>query len=254
MPINQWCGNGYAERSCCGEGNGCIRDGHIFRCKPGGHHGGHNGGHNGGHGGWCKHVGQVCNEPYSHSECCGGASCQRSYGDGTMRCTDRPQCVQQNQVCGGPNPPCCAGRCTRSSWDNNMRCQPEEQQPRCLEINQECGHSRHCCTGVCTRSSWYNTMTCQPQGQQPHCAQIHQECGGPGRRSLPCCDRRTTCQRSWNGGGNVMRCVDTQQPEPKPQCVPLGQSCGGYGRRLRCCEGSCQAPWWGQNGEMRCRY
>merc|ERR1719336_3727810 len=35
MPQDQWCGDNSAQKSCCGE-NHCVRDGNIFKCKPGG--------------------------------------------------------------------------------------------------------------------------------------------------------------------------------------------------------------------------
>merc|ERR1740129_1729032 len=49
MPVNQWCGNNYAEKTCCNSEDRCIPDGNIWKCKSGGSHGDHDG-----HSGWCK--------------------------------------------------------------------------------------------------------------------------------------------------------------------------------------------------------
>lgn len=158
MPEGSWCGNTYAERTCCG-GN-CHRSGNIFKCSP-------RASTTYPVGFKCMPAGQVCGGPAGTPlPCCGISRCEPA-GRGLLVCKTPPvdnRCAVKDEICGGLD------HDPRSCCDKSLQCQLQPGiegifkcvQPCVVKWGQICGGRGHrqcaCSTGSC-KLVWWNVFS-----------------------------------------------------------------------------------------------
>lgn len=182
-PVNQYCGQNWAEKQCCDSSNECVRDGSIFKCKAG---------QSGG--GWgCKAENNECGG-WGQS-CCGGLKCKESWGRKTCQRESGGSCKNEREACGGWGQSCCGGLECKDSWGTKS-CQRSSggSGGSCRQESESCGGwGQSCCSGMKCEESWGKKSCKKESDPSGWCKKDNEDCGG---WFQSCCDG-SSCKDVW---------------------------------------------------------